>query len=81
MKRAGCSGFYQLDNNDVEGRTKELESEIKLLSIYTNITPGWVLVGDLPLQKSEIREWRRAWNVLFWALFAWGVRRMGQEEW
>lgn len=54
---------------------------LKLLFIYTNITPGWVLVGDLPLQKSEIREWRRAWNVLFWALFAWGVRRMGQEEW
>lgn len=54
-----------------------MKSEIKLLSIYTNITPGWVLVGDLPLQKSEIREWRRAWNVLFWALFAWGCTENG----
>ena len=33
-----------------------MKSEIKLLSIYTNITPGWVLVGNLPLQKSEIME-------------------------
>ena len=33
---------------------KSLIQLIKLLSIYTNITPGWVLVGDLPLQKSEM---------------------------
>ena len=35
---------------------KSLIQLIKLLFIYTNITPGWVLVGDLPLQKSEIME-------------------------
>ena len=41
---------------------------IKLLFIYTNITPGWVLVGDLPLQKSEImgNDLERAFQVVFY---------------